>query len=198
MRVRVIVLCCTAMVLTLALVGVRLMGRTSTGPEALVRDPAAASTRSPSPSANAKPDPDRSLADGFVVHRLQPGEKPPQFIVVSFDGAGWDEKWDFWSGIAARVPFRFTGFLSGTYLLSSETRDRYQPPYYPAGTSQILWNDAADVPEEIANLNRALAAGDEIGTHFNGHFCAGAGLPSGGTRGRLRSGTRNSNSSSIC
>jgi hypothetical protein len=25
-----------------------------------------------------------------------------------------------------------------------------------------------------------LASGDEIGTHFNGHFCQGAGLPSGG------------------
>ena len=174
MRVRVIVLCCVVMLLTLALVGVRLMSQTSTGPHALVRDPAATSTGSPIPN------PDRTLANGFVVHRLLPGEKPPQFILVSFDGAGWDEKWDFWSGIAARVPFRFTGFLSGTYLLSSETRDRYQPPYYPAGTSQILWNDPADLPEEIANLNRAVAAGDEIGTHFNGHFCAGAGLPSGG------------------
>ena len=82
----------------------------------------------PTQGTSEKPDPDRTLADGFVVHRLQPGEKPPQFIVVSFDGAGWDEKWDFWSGIADRVPFRFTGFLSGTYLLSSETRIAYQPP----------------------------------------------------------------------
>ena len=35
---------------------------------------------------------------------------------------------------------------------------------------------------EINDLNRALAAGMEIGTHFNGHFCASAGLPSGGGR----------------
>jgi hypothetical protein len=190
MRVRVIVLLCVVMLLTFAMVGLRLLGQSPTDPDAVVRDSAVTPTGSPTPSGSAHPHsdqhhsdqshPDQTLADGFVVHRLQRGEQPPQFVVVSFDGAGWDEKWDFWSGIAARVSFRFTGFLSGTYLLSSGTRDQYQPPYYPAGTSEILWYDAADVPVEIINLNRAIAAGDEIGTHFNGHFCTGAGLPSGG------------------
>jgi hypothetical protein len=120
------------------------------------------------------------LPDGFVPTPLRPGERPPQFVVVSFDGAGWDEMWQHWFTVADRVPFRFTGFLSGVYLLSDATRDRYHPPGYPAGTSAIGWMSAADVPIEIRDLNRALAAGDEIGTHFNGHFCVGAGLPTGG------------------
>jgi hypothetical protein len=121
-----------------------------------------------------------TLPDGFEVRTLRPGQKPPQFVLVSFDGAGWADMWDFWFGVAEKVPFRFTAFLSGTYLLSDRTAGAYHPPYYPAGTSEISWYAAADLPVEIANLNRALAEGDEIGTHFNGHFCSGAGLPSGG------------------
>jgi hypothetical protein len=115
-----------------------------------------------------------------VPHRLRPGERPPQFVVVSFDGVGWHLEWQHWMSVAARVPFRFTGFLSGPYLLSYDTRDEYHPPYYPAGTSEIGWGTPADLRVEIRDLNRALADGMEIGTHFNGHFCASAGLPSGG------------------
>ena len=63
-----------------------------------------------------------ALADGFVPKKLQPGEKPPQFIIVSFDGVGWHEKWQHWFDVGKQVPFRFTGFLSGTYMLSDETK----------------------------------------------------------------------------
>ena len=201
MRVRLIVLCCVVMLLTLAVVGVRLMGQTSTDPDALVRDPAATSTRSPTPSTSEQPDPDRTLADGFVVHRLQPGEKPPQFIVVSFDGVGWDEKWQLLVRASrTQVPFRFTGFLSGTYLLSSdETKDRYQPPYYRAGTSQINWNTAADLPVEIADLNRALRGRERDRHPFQrALLCGRRSTVRAATPGRLRSGTASSTSSSTC
>jgi hypothetical protein len=140
--------------------------------------PTAPST-TPAPTF-ADPRAGRPLPDGFVPHRLRPGERPPQFVVVSFDGVGWHQEWVHWMAVAHQVPFRFTGFLSGTYLLSDATRDRYHPPYYPPGTSEIGWGAPADVPVEIRDLNRAVAAGMEIGTHFNGHFCASAGLPSGG------------------
>ena len=122
----------------------------------------------------------RTLPDGFEVRRLEPGEKPPQFVLVSFDGAGWADMWDFWFGVASRVPFRFTAFLSGTYLLSDRTASAYHPPHYPPGTSELAWYSPADLPVEIPHLDRALAEGDEVGTHFNGDFCSGAGLPSGG------------------
>ena len=132
------------------------------------------------PATFAHPRAGEPLPDGFVPHRLRPGQRPPQFVVVSFDGVGWHEEWQHWMDVASRVPFRFTGFLSGTYLLSYDTRNDYHPPYYPAGTSEIGWGSPADVRVEIGALNRALASGMEIGTHFNGHFCASAGLPSGG------------------
>ncbi len=130
------------------------------------------------PAAYLDPKDGVALPDGFVPKKLKAGEHPPQFIVVSFDGVGWDEKWQYWFGIAKKVPFRFTGFLSGTYLLSDQTKTDYHPPFYDPGTSEINWNTAADLPVEINNINTALATGNEIGTHFNGHFCEGA-EPSG-------------------
>ncbi|HEY4993362.1 MAG TPA: polysaccharide deacetylase [Nakamurella sp.] len=139
--------------------------------------PAAASSAAPA-DPNAAPQDGVALSDGFVPKKLQPGEKPPQFIVVSFDGVGWHEKWQHWLDIAKQVPFRFTGFLSGTYMLSDQTKMAYQGPGHGPGKSSINWNTAADLPIEISDLNQAYAAGMEIGTHFNGHFCAGA-EPSG-------------------
>ena len=40
-----------------------------------------------------------ALRSGFVPKKLQPGEKPPQFIIVSFDGVGWHEKWQHWFNV---------------------------------------------------------------------------------------------------
>jgi len=158
--------------------------REGTTPVAVVSSPAPRTPPPPAPveppATFAHPRAGSPLPDGFVPERLRPGQRPPQFVVVSFDGVGWHQEWRHWMAVAHRVPFRFTGFLSGTYLLSDATRDAYHPPYYSPGTSEIGWGTPADVPVEIGDLNRAVAAGMEIGTHFNGHFCASAGLPSGG------------------
>jgi hypothetical protein len=116
---------------------------------------------------------------GFVVTKTPKGAKPPQIIVASFDGAGWHEKWDFWRAIQEEVPFHFTGFLSGTYLLSEATKDHYVGPGHNPGISSIAWSKPEDVPVEIEDLNEALDRGDEIGSHFNGHFCSGVASPVG-------------------
>lgn len=138
----------------------------------------------PSPPPKTKPStsrpvtptttavPSGALPDGFVPKKLKPGEKPPQFIVVSFDGVGWHEKWQYWFDIMQKVPFHFTGFLSGTYMLSTATKSKYQGPGHGVGKASIGWNEPADLPVEIADLNESLAKGNEIGTHFNGHFCS--------------------------
>jgi len=125
----------------------------------------------------AHPQDGVALPDGFVPKKLTAGQKPPQFIVVSFDGVGWNEKWQYWFDIAKKVPFRFTGFLSGTYMLSAQTRTQYTGPGHKPGASDINWNNPEDLPVEINDLNRAVDSGIEIGTHFNGHFCG----PGGGS-----------------
>ncbi len=109
--------------------------------------------------------------DGFKITKLKPGEKAPQFVVDSFDGVGWDEKWQYWFRIAQQVPLHFTGFLSGTYLLSTATKGKYHGPGHDPGDSSIPFAAPSDIPVEIGNLNKALSDGHEIGTHFNGHFC---------------------------
>ncbi len=132
------------------------------------------STAGPTSGATGSVLPPNAQPDGFVPTKLKPGEKPPQFIVVSFDGVGWHEKWQYWMDIERKVPFHFTGFLSGTYMLSDQTKTKYQGPGHSPGKSSIGWNSPSELPVEIDDLNKALAAGDEIGTHFNGHFCSGA------------------------
>jgi hypothetical protein len=133
---------------------------------------AAASSSAAAPAdPNAAPQDGVALADGYVPKKLQPGEKPPQFIIVSFDGVGWHEKWQHWFDVAKQVPFRFTGFLSGIYMLSTDTRDKYQGPGHGVGKSSIGLNSPDELATEIADLNQAYAEGNEIGTHFNGHFC---------------------------
>ncbi|MBN9610672.1 MAG: polysaccharide deacetylase [Actinobacteria bacterium] len=110
--------------------------------------------------------------DGFVLTKLQPGEKAPQFVAVSFDGAGWHEKWDYFRGIAATVPFHFTANLTGLYLMDGQHRTYYHGPHHkPGATSLGSWNTPAEVSQQISDLNRAYADGNEIATHFMGHFC---------------------------
>lgn len=110
--------------------------------------------------------------DGFTLTRLRPGEAPPQFVAVSFDGAGWHEKWDYFRDIATRVPFHFTANLTGLYLLDAQHKSYYHGPGHAPGASSLgTWNGAAEVRQEVADLNRAYADGNEIGTHFMGHFC---------------------------
>jgi hypothetical protein len=109
------------------------------------------------------------------MRRLHPGEKPPQFVLFSFDGVGSHEHWRRILPIAQRAHAHFTGFLSGVYLLQDGQREQYSGPGHPPGTSSIgFGGPPARVAARIEDLNAAIAAGHEIGTHYNGHFCRGA------------------------
>jgi hypothetical protein len=111
---------------------------------------AASTSESASASTSASPTATQSgdgtvqegvaMPSGFVPTKLKDGEKPPQFIVVSFDGVGWHEKWQHWFDVGKQVPFHFTGFLSGTYMLSDQTKMAYQGPGHSPGNSSISWN----------------------------------------------------------
>ncbi|MDM7855600.1 polysaccharide deacetylase family protein [Cellulomonas alba] len=139
------------------------------------------------PPSTSPPNPGPTPAE--VAHRaasnvdvrpLRPGETPPQFVLFSFDGAGWHERWQEFLAAADRVDARFTGFLSGTYLLTDAHRDAYRGPGHARGVSEVgFGGSAAQVEQEVRDLNQAYAAGDEIGTHYNGHFCDEA-RPGGG------------------
>ena len=108
------------------------------------------------------------------MRRMQPGEKPPQFVLFSFDGAASKPHWDRIMPIAERVDAHVTGLLSGVYLVPDDEGRTYTGPGHRAGYSSIGFGGSrADVELRIGYLNAAVDAGHEIGTHYNGHFCAG-------------------------
>lgn len=108
------------------------------------------------------------------LHKLGPGEKAPQFVLFSFDGAGSHEHWQRVLTKAKAVNAHVTGFLSGVYLLPRSRAEDYVGPGHNPGDSSIGFGGSdEEVRTRISDLNAAVAAGNEIGTHYNGHFCKG-------------------------
>ncbi|WP_184691094.1 polysaccharide deacetylase [Saccharothrix tamanrassetensis] len=108
------------------------------------------------------------------MRRMQPGEKPPQFVLFSFDGAASKAHWDRVMPLAKQVDAHVTGLLSGVYLVPDADASTYAGPGHRAGYSSIGFGGTREeVAARIAYLNDALAAGHEIGTHYNGHYCVG-------------------------
>jgi hypothetical protein len=109
--------------------------------------------------------------------RLKPGRKPPQFVVFSWDGAGEDSQrlFSHFRQVARDNDATMTYFLSGVYLLPEEKRELYRPPQHSPGRSDIGFNDTRGIADTVEQLRLAWLEGNEIGTHFNGHFCGGTG-----------------------
>ncbi|MFD3436997.1 hypothetical protein ACFWU3_05755 [Streptomyces sp. NPDC058685] len=105
--------------------------------------------------------------------RMKPGEKPPQFVVFSWDGAGEDSQklFSHFRRVAKKYDATMTYFLSGVYLLPEEKSTMYDPPQHAAGRSDIGFNDVEGIKDTVRELRGAWLEGNEVGTHFNGHFC---------------------------
>ncbi|MFJ3904525.1 hypothetical protein [Streptomyces sp. NPDC090025] len=105
--------------------------------------------------------------------RLKPGQEPPQFVVFSWDGAGEDSQklFSHFRKVGQRYGATMTYFLSGVYLLPEAKRELYDPPQHSAGRSDIGFNDVEGIRATVRELRGAWQEGNEIGTHFNGHFC---------------------------
>ncbi|MEV7089419.1 hypothetical protein AB0O07_26600 [Streptomyces sp. NPDC093085] len=135
-------------------------------------------------NAHGAPNAVRLIGDGSTAftgaqphlatpQRLKPGQKPPQFVVFSWDGAGEDsqELFSHFREVAKKYDATMTYFLSGVYLLPEEKAAQYQPPKHAAGRSDIGFNDAKGIKDTLREVRAAWSEGNEIGTHYNGHFC---------------------------
>ncbi|MGO4455870.1 hypothetical protein AB4039_00800 [Streptomyces sp. M-16] len=124
-------------------------------------------------TSNTGPQPGQLKAE-----RLKPGEKPPQFVVFSWDGAleGDDHLFSHFRQVAKDSNAHMTFFLTGIYLLPDAKKMLYKPPQHPQGSSAISYPTVPHVKSTLEQLRGAWADGDEIGSHFNGHFCG----PKGG------------------
>ncbi|MDQ1037829.1 hypothetical protein QFZ75_004245 [Streptomyces sp. V3I8] len=111
------------------------------------------------------------------AERLKPGQRPPQFVVFSWDGAGEDSQrlFSHFREVAKDNRATMTYFLSGVYMLPEGKRDLYRPPRHSPGRSDIGFNDERGIRDTVKQLRGAWLEGNEIGTHFNGHFCGSGG-----------------------
>jgi hypothetical protein len=114
---------------------------------------------------------------GAVAAKPKP-KRPPQFVVVSFDGSGGVKLWPYWRWVGRLAHARFTFLVSGVYLLDEARASLYHPPQHPPGRSDIGFAQAeGDVSARsvvlgmLQQMTLAYSAGHEIGSHFNGHFC---------------------------
>ncbi|WP_242578351.1 hypothetical protein [Streptomyces sp. MST-110588] len=110
--------------------------------------------------------------------KLKPGERPPQFVVFSWDGAleGDDHLFSHFREAARQNDAQMTFFLTGTYLLPKSKATMYRPPQHKPGASAISYATNEHIKDTLRQLRGAWLDGNEIGTHFNGHFCG----PKGG------------------
>ncbi|WP_240135456.1 hypothetical protein [Streptomyces sp. MUM 178J] len=139
----------------------------------------------PSPSgAGGRPIGDGSTSDtGKQPNQpdkpvpLEPGETPPQFVIFSWDGAGevGDGLFARFLELARNHDAAMTFFLSGIYLLPESKQTLYRPPNNRIGASDIGYLTDEHIKDTLKYIRQAWLDGHEIGTHFNGHFCAGSG-----------------------
>ncbi|MEU0276135.1 hypothetical protein [Streptomyces sp. NPDC006307] len=129
------------------------------------------------------------LGDGSTSHtgpqpgqlkpeKLKPGQKPPQFVVFSWDGAleGDDHLFSHFRQVAKESDAHMTFFLTGIYLLPKSKSDVYDPPQHDRGSAAISYPTDEHIRTTLTQLSGAWKDGHEIGSHFNGHFCG----PKGG------------------
>ncbi|MGW1895680.1 hypothetical protein ACWCP6_36355 [Streptomyces sp. NPDC002004] len=109
--------------------------------------------------------------------RLKPGEKPPQFVVFSWDGAleGDDHLFSHYRELAKQYNAHMTFFLTGIYLLPKDHRTLYHPPQHGPGAAAISYPTDEHIRTTLGQLGQAWKEGNEIGSHFNGHFCGAKG-----------------------
>ncbi|MFG2844745.1 hypothetical protein ACGF12_16455 [Kitasatospora sp. NPDC048296] len=155
-------------------------------------DPSPTTNDTPAPTPTPTPTWDgqvKVLGDGSTSYtgpqpkqptpeKLKPGEKPPQFVVFSWDGAleGDDHLFSRFRKLGVENNAQMTFFLSGIYTVPKSKRTLYHGPQHDPGSASIDFATDAHIKDTLEQLRLAWQDGNEIGTHFNGHFCG----PKGG------------------
>ncbi|AZQ74042.1 MULTISPECIES: hypothetical protein [Streptomyces] len=105
--------------------------------------------------------------------KLKPGEQPPQFVVFSWDGAleGDDHLFSHFREVAKENDAHMTFFLTAMYLLPKSKATLYKPPQHKPGDAAISFATDQHIRDTLNQVRGAWLDGNEIGTHFNGHFC---------------------------
>jgi hypothetical protein len=103
-------------------------------------------------------------------------DRPPQYVLLAFDGSSSISMWKTTRDFAARsklqnTPVNFTYFISGVYYVGKANKARYVEPTRGAGVSAIGWGaDFADLQARYDQTNLAKEEHNEIASHANAHF----------------------------
>jgi len=169
---------------------------TSTTSAVATSPPTTAATSSTAPARSTAPSTSpkgatTTVAPGPAPVALAPvpaggvydGDRPPQFVLVSFDGAVDPELLARWEQVAATAPAHLTFFLSAVYLLGHDVTTTYKGPGHAAGASAIGFApnqsgapDADFLRKAVAGLQATQVKGNEVGNHFGGHWCGKGGV----------------------
>ena len=103
-------------------------------------------------------------------------ERPPQFVMLAFDGCIELKSWQDLIDFAAAMnrdgkPLHFTCFVSAVGYIEDPNRTVYQGPGQRRGYSPINFGGSAeDVRKRVDYINAFYASGHEIASHAVGHF----------------------------
>ena len=116
----------------------------------------------------------------YKPKKLKKGDVPPQFVVVSWDGAAElvdNPLLSRFRKVSRETGAHMTLFLSGIYFLPESKKTLYHAPHHKPGATDINFLPDDCVHATIKGIGESWTEGHEIGTHFNGHFCG----PTGGS-----------------
>ncbi len=146
-----------------------------------------------------KPIGDGSTADTGAqphqptVERLKPGQRPPQFVVFSWDGAGElsNQLFSRFRKVASDHGASMTFFLSGIYTLPESKKDLYRPPRHAVGASAIGYLADRHIHATLQQVRAAWLEGTRSAptstvTSAVPTGCATGRRPSGGARSTRR------------
>ena len=101
----------------------------------------------------------------------QSSERPPQFVLLAFDGSLNLDFWQESRAFAQQTGAKYTYFMSGTYFLPDAKASKYQGPHHGVGKSDIgFGGPAANIELRLQQVKLAHAEGHEMASHVNGHF----------------------------
>ncbi len=108
----------------------------------------------------------------FSSARANQIERPPQFVLISFDGSYSDQFWKESFHLADQTHSKFSYFVSGVYFIERKDKTMYQGPGHAIGSSDIGFgqSDLKDIQIRTENVWQALQKNFDVGSHANGHF----------------------------
>lgn len=113
---------------------------------------------------------------GAVSKATAQVDRPPQYVLLAFDGSSSISMWKATRDFASRsklqnAPVNFTYFISGVYYVGKANKAKYIEPTHGPGASAIGWGaDNADLQTRYDQTNLAFDEKNEIASHANAHF----------------------------